>query len=92
VGTPGLIGSLVFGGLGVGIHLAAVTTLRHLWDQSIKRLAVGFVAGMILRVAGAIGAFVAVTVAPSVFAPLPTLFGYLVVIIPLLFMEIRFLR
>ncbi len=86
------MGGLVFGGLGVGVHLVAATILRRSLDRSVNVLAAGYITGMVLRLAGAIGAFVAVTVAPSLFSPLPTLLGYVAVIIPLLFMEIQFLK
>jgi hypothetical protein len=91
-GAPGLIGSVVFGAVGVVIHVAAAATLRFSWGQSLERLSAGFIGGMVLRLAGALGAFIAVTVAPTTFAPLPTLFGYVVVIVPLLFTEIHFLK
>lgn len=48
--------------------------------------------GMGLRVLGIAAFGIASWTAPELFPPLPTAFAYLGVIVPLLFLEIRFLR
>lgn len=91
-GPEGILGAVSFGLVGLGVHLLAASLLRRRLGGSLSELAVGFGTGMALRLSGAIAAFVALTASPAVFAPLPTLFGYAAVTVPLLFTEIQFLK
>ncbi len=81
-----------FGGLATAIHLAAFLTLQRRWKAPFKELAVGWGIGMGLRLGGALIWLAAVLWDRVLFPPLPSAIGYLGVLIPLLFMEMRFLR
>jgi len=91
-GAGGILGAVMFGLVGLALHMFAASYLRRRLHGSLKQLAMGFGTGMGLRLAGAVAAFVALTVSPAVFAPLPTLIGYAAVTIPLLFTEMQFLK
>jgi hypothetical protein len=81
-----------FGLLATGIHLAAIRLLRPALGGSVKQLAARESLGLALRLAGA-GVWLAAALAdPETFPALPTAGAYLGVLMPLLFMEIRFLR
>ncbi len=86
------VAGLGFGLLATGIHLAAVRLLRPALRGSLKQLAVRESLGMALRLAGVGVWLAAVLVDRETFPALPTAGAYLGVLIPLLFMEIRFLR
>jgi len=85
-------GSLLFGLLAVGIQVIAVGVLRPAISAPVKKLAVRWLVGTVMRLAGAGIWAAAVIVDRAAFPPLPTAVGYLGVLIPLLFMETRFLR
>jgi hypothetical protein len=91
-GRVALIPAVAFGALALAIEVSAVLCLRPAlngpFSQVMKRRGVG----MAMRLGG-IGLFVAAVVLNrELFPPLPTAFGYLGVLIPLLFLEPRFLR
>jgi hypothetical protein len=48
--------------------------------------------GVALRLTGVVLVFVAIWIRREIFPPLPTALGYLGVVIPLLFSEVRFFR
>lgn len=91
-GSGGILGAVMFGLGGLALHMFAASYLQRRLQGSTKQLAMGFGVGMALRLAGAIVAFVALTASPTVFVPLPTMIGYAAVTIPLLFMEMQFLK
>ncbi len=82
----------LFGLLATGIHLAAVAILRRVWNAPFGKLAKGFGVGMGMRLGGALAWMGAVLLKEDLFPPLPTAIGFLGVLIPLLFTEIRFLK
>jgi hypothetical protein len=81
-----------FGLLATVIHVGAVAALKEVWDAPFRELARGWGIGMVLRLAGAVVWMAAVLLRGESFPPLPTAIGYLGVLIPLLFTEIRFLK
>lgn len=78
--------------LALGVHLLAAQRLRRSLGGEVKQLAKAYAFGMALRFLG-IGLVVgAVVFRRAWFPAVPTFFGYGVVLVPLLFMEIRFLK
>jgi hypothetical protein len=81
-----------FGLLATLIHLAAVTLIRPAIDGPYNKLMARWAMGMGLRLLG-VGVFlVAVTMQRELFPPLPSALGYVGVLLPLLFSEMRLLR
>ncbi len=81
-----------FGILATVIHVVAFLTMRRAWDAPFKKLAMAWAIGMGLRLGGAVVWIVAVLLAEDLFPPVPTAIGFLGVLVPLLFAEMRFLR
>ena len=79
---------------------AAATLIQGLADRLVARrlgapvgeFGRGYVAGMGLRLLGLVLMAVAIGAAPALFPPLPTALGFLGVLVPLLFMEMRLAR
>ena len=82
----------LFGGLGTALQTAAVALMRPVVGREASRQFRRFGLGMALRLAGVIAIPVAVLADRARFAPLPTAFGFLGVIVPLLFFETRLFR
>jgi hypothetical protein len=82
----------VFGALATGLQVGAVATVRPVlgapFSQFIRRWGIG----MGLRLLGVAAIAVAVLVNRETFPPLPTAFGFLAVLVPLLFFEARLVR
>jgi hypothetical protein len=85
---PGLFSGL----LATVLQVFAVRALQRGFGGSHTEFARGFVTGTALRLAGIVLVLLAVLLDRGRFAPLPTAFGYLGVVVPLLFLEVRFLR
>ena len=83
---------MLFALLAVGIQIAAVRVLRPAMQAPLKKLAVPWLVGTALRLGGAAMWAIAVLVDRTTFPPLATAVGYLGVVVPLLFMETRFLK
>lgn len=81
-----------FGALATAIHLAAVAALKPAMRGPFEQLARRWALGLGLRLGGAVLVGAAAIARPDVFPPLPIAIGYLGVLVPLLFTEIRFLR
>ena len=81
-----------FGALATAIHLGAVAALKPAMHGPFERLARRWAFGLTLRFGGAAVLGVAAVWRPDVFPPLPVAIGYLGVLVPLLFTEMRFLR
>lgn len=91
-GPTALLPGIAFGMLATVLQLFAVRALRRGIGGSHTDFTRGFVVGSALRFAGIVLVLVAVLVDRGRFAPLPTAFGYLGVVVPLLFLEVRFVR
>jgi hypothetical protein len=90
---PGVVlAGLAFGLLATVIQLAAVRLLRRAWSGSNVEFLKGVGAGMGLRFAGVVGLLVAILLDRERFPPLPSAVGFLGVLIPLLFLEVRLAR
>jgi hypothetical protein len=91
-GAAAVLPGVVFGLLATLIQLAAVRALGRRMHGSTTEFFKGFGVGMMLRMGGVILFVIAVLVDRDRFPPLPTAFGYLGVLVPLLFLEARFVR
>lgn len=91
-GRPALVPALVFGSLATLIQVLADRLVARRLAASVGAFGRGYVAGMGLRFLGIVLMTVAIVAAPALFPPLPTAFGFLGVLVPLLFMEIRLAR
>jgi hypothetical protein len=91
-GREALLPALVFGLVATGIQVAAVGLVRPVFGGETVRLLKRWGLGMLLRVLGVALVAVAVTLDQHHFPPLPTALGFLGVLVPLLFLEIRLVR
>lgn len=91
-GLSGLIPGLVFGTLALVIEVVSVKLLRGALPGPFKETARQFAIGAALKLAGVSLFVVAVLVRRDLFQPLPTAFAFVGVLIPLLFLEPRFLK
>jgi hypothetical protein len=91
-GDTALLPGVVFGILATLIQAVAVRSLGRRMHGSTTEFFKGIGVGMMLRIAGVLLFVLAVVVDRDRFPPLPTAFGYLGVVIPLLFLEARFVR
>ena len=91
-GAQAAIAGGAFGLLATAIHVVSVAALKRACDAPFKELAKGWGVGMALRLGGAAVWMAAVLLRGDLFPPLPTAIGFLGVLIPLLFTEIRFLK
>jgi len=84
--------AVVMGGVATIIEFAATRWLRRAQGGSTTALFQAFGAGMLLRVAG-VGLFAGLVLWDrGRFPPLATGLGYLGVLVPLLFLELRLIR
>jgi hypothetical protein len=81
-----------FGLLAMAIHLIAVALIRPAIRGPTKTLMARWAMGMGLRLAGVAVFLVLVTWKRELFPPLPAAIGYVGVLLPLLFSEMRLLR
>jgi hypothetical protein len=90
-GRDAAVAGVVFGALATGIDLVAVAVMRRGlsrgWGPSMGHWAVGFT----LRLVGVAILLTLIVVQPDRFPPLPSTIGFLGVLIPLLFFEMRLL-
>lgn len=91
-GRIALVPAAAFGLLATAIQVVSAALVRSAARQEFKVLIRRWGIGVGLRLAGVVVFAVAVGVRRDLFPPLPTAFGYLGVVVPLLLMEIRFLR
>jgi hypothetical protein len=91
-GRGALVPGLAFGGLATAIQVTADRMVRPGRELPLADFARRWVAGMGLRLVGVVLVAVAASLARETFPPLPTALGFLGVLVPLLFTEIRFAR
>ena len=91
-GRPALVAGMVFGTLATLIQIAADRLIARRLTRSVGEFGRGYVAGMGLRLVGIVLMTVAIVAAPALFPPLATALGFLGVLVPLLFMEMRLAR
>lgn len=92
-GDAAVLPALVMGGVATGIELVAVRALRRgLGARNTTEFFKGVGVGLLLRLAG-VGVFAGLVVwNRDLFPPLAAGLGYVGVLIPLLFLEVRFVR
>jgi hypothetical protein len=78
--------------LATAIEVWAVARLRRGLRGTTGEFFLGFAQGMLLRLAGVGLLAAAVALDPESFPPLPAAAGFLGVLLPLLFSEVRFAR
>jgi hypothetical protein len=91
-GREGLAGALSFGALATGIQVIAVSQLRKGWGGKFPEVLEKFGIGMGLRLAGVVVLAVVVSLWSEIFLPLPSALGFLGVLIPLLYMELKLVK
>ncbi len=91
-GPAALVPGIVFGLLATAIQVGAVLAVKPVWDAPFERFLGRWGLGMGLRVGGVVVFLSAVLVDRELFPPVPTALGYLGVLIPLLFAELRFVK
>jgi hypothetical protein len=91
-GRGALLPGLAFGALGTAIEVLALARLRRTWREPGTGPLKGFAEGMGLRLAGVAALVAAILIDRTVFPPLPSALGFLGVLVPLLFLEVRWVR
>jgi len=91
-GAQAAVAAAVFAALAVAIQLAALALIEPVKKGPIKALIKRWGMGMGLRALGVVAIAVAVGLDRTHFPPLPTALGFLGVLLPLLFFEVRLLR
>lgn len=91
-GRPALVPAVAFGVLATVIQVVADRMVARRLSGPVGEFGRGYVAGMGLRLVGIVLMTVAIVAAPALFPALPTALGFLGVLVPLLFMEIRLAR
>lgn len=91
-GPPAIVPGLAFGGLATLIEAVAVALIRPVRQGTLAQVMARRGIGMGLRLLGVIAFAVAVALDRQLFPPLPTAFGYLGVLLPLLYAEMWFAR
>jgi hypothetical protein len=82
----------VFGALAVAIQLAAIGLVQPVRAAPFQRFLARWGAGMGLRLLGVLGIALAAGLDPAHFPPLAAAAGFLGVLLPLLFVEVRVIR
>lgn len=92
-GRVALLPGLVMGGLATGIELLAIRAMkRGLASKATDQFLGGVMTGMFFRLAGVVVFAGLVMLDRNLFPPLVTGLGFVGVLIPLLFLEVRFVR
>lgn len=91
-GPGALLAGLSAGAAATLIQVVATRKLRTNYRGTNAQFFAAVGAGMGLRILGVAAVLAAILIDPVRFAPLPTAFGYLGVVIPLLFLEVRLVR
>ena len=93
LGRAAVLPAAVMGGVAIGIELVAVRALRRgLAAAGTAEFFKGFGIGMMLRLGGVVVFAVLSAWDRERFLPLAAGLGYVGVLIPLLFLEVRFIR
>lgn len=91
-GGQSTVAAGIFGALALAIQLAALALVEPVKKGPIKPLIKRWGLGMGLRALGVVAIAVAVGLDRTYFPPLATAMGFLGVLLPLLFFEVRLLR
>jgi hypothetical protein len=91
-GQEALLPALVLGLVATTIQVASVALLRPAFSGETSRLLKRWGLSMLLRLLGVALVAILVTLDQTHFPPLPTALGFLGVLVPLLFLEVRLIR
>ncbi|HEY9384960.1 MAG TPA: hypothetical protein VIP80_15730 [Gemmatimonadales bacterium] len=91
-GEQAAVAAAVFGALALAIQLGALGLMRPVRAAPFQRFLARWGAGMGLRLLGVLAIALAAGLDPRHFPPLPTAAGFLGVLLPLLFFEVRLIR
>lgn len=91
-GQEALLPALVFGLVATAIQVISVELVRPAFAGETTRLLKRWGWGMLLRLVGVALVAILVTLDQTHFPPLPTALGFLGVLVPLLFLEVRLVR
>lgn len=91
-GPGAILAAAAMGLLAVMIQVAATVALQRAAGQPYAVFLKQYAIGMGLRMLGVTVMAVVIVVRPDLFDPLPTAFGFLGVLVPLLFLEARLTR
>ncbi len=91
-GQEALLAALVLGLVATAIQVASVALVRPAFAGETARLLKRWGLGMLLRMLGVTLVAILVTLDQTHFPPLPTALGFLGVLVPLLFLEVRLVR
>jgi hypothetical protein len=91
-GTQAAFAAGCFGALATLIQLGALALVRPVRGAPLQRFLARWGAGMGLRLLGVLGIALAAGLDPQHFPALPTALGFLGVLLPLLFFEVRLVR
>jgi hypothetical protein len=91
-GEAAWVPGIAFGGLATAIQLVAVLVVKPVMSAPLRDMMLRWGVGMGLRLLGVVLFAVAVLIRSDIFPALPSAFGYIGVLIPLLFLEIRLLK
>ena len=91
-GSQAAIAAAVFGGLAIGIQVGAFALMRPARHGKVEKFLKAWGAGMGLRLAGVVAIAVVAGLDPAHFPPPAAALGFLGVLLPLLFYEVRLIR
>ena len=91
-GEQAAIAAALFGLLATAIQLSALLLVRSVRNAPIAQFLARWGAGMGLRLLGVLGIALAAGLDPRHFPPLAAAAGFLGVLLPLLFLEVRVIR
>ncbi len=92
LGSEALIAAATFGLLATMLQVMSVAAVQPVWNRGFTRVMGRWAAGTLLRWLGVVLIAVAVLIDRELFPPLPTAFGYLGVVVPLLYVELKFIK
>ncbi len=91
-GPGAILAAVGMGLVATAIQVAASAALRGAAGEPYSVFLKKYAIGMGLRMLGVTVMAVVIVVRPDLFSPLPTAFGFLGVLVPLLFLEARLTR
>ena len=91
-GSQAAVAAAVFGGLAIGIQMGAFALMRPARHDKVEKFLKAWGFGMGLRLTGVVAIAVVAGVDPAHFPPLGAALGFLGVLLPLLFYEVRLIR
>ncbi|MDH5804393.1 MAG: hypothetical protein OEZ54_04340 [Gemmatimonadota bacterium] len=91
-GTDVVLSAVFFGLLATGLQVAANVVFERAKKETTAEFMKAYGVGMGLRISGVVVFAVLVFLDRELFPPLPSAFAYLGVLIPLLFMEMKYIK